>query len=84
MHAELARRKFALGRDAEALDSLGEALGCALDGGMNPMAARLFAEFAEHREALSLKERHYPQLARVLRSSGETDGADWCEARAGG
>jgi hypothetical protein len=82
VHAELARRHFALGNEAEALVSLADALGCALDGGMNPMAARLFSEFTEHRDALPLNRRHYPQLARVLRSRGESEGANWCDARA--
>ncbi len=81
VHAELARLCFASGDDMQGIDSATEAVRRALDGGMNSTAARLFEEFAAHRDRLALAPRHYAQLARVLRTRDAVEAAQWCEAR---
>ena len=82
VQAQLARCLLALDDNAAAHKSMARALALALDGGMNPSAAKLFAEFENYKAELALAPRHLAQLARVLRSVGDSDAADWCDEQA--
>lgn len=82
VHAELARQRLASGDLSSARDSVHQAIGLALDGGANPLAASLFTEFRDHLERDRFDERHRVALARVLRVHGDTAGGDWCDGTA--
>ncbi len=79
--AAVARARFALGQDANGVVAVGDAVRYALEGGMNPMAAKLLDEFRAHRDRLELSRRHLERLARVLEVRGDTEGARWCRDR---
>jgi hypothetical protein len=81
MHAaaELAR---ATGRLVEAQAHASEALRLALDGGMNPLAGRVFSAFADERERLQLERTHLQRLSAVMAHHGRDDLALWCRERA--
>ena len=79
--AELSRRLLAVGERRASLQVGSEALALALDGGMNPAAAALFDELAEHRDALVLAPHHLERLARVLEHHADPAGSAWCRAR---
>lgn len=72
VHAELARRHLALHQPVEARASVSHALALALDGGMNPMAAKLVSEFGSLREDLKLSATHAARLAKVLQAHPST------------
>jgi hypothetical protein len=81
VHAELARLHLAASDEALAIEHATRAIGLALDGGMNPTAARLFEEFAPLRDRFALSSGQYGQLARVLRAGEADEAADWCDGR---
>ncbi len=76
--AELARRHDALGHHDDAGRWAAEAIRLALDGGMNPMAAKLLAEFRVHRSALRLDSARRARLAGASQTAGDESGARWC------
>ena len=78
--AELARRCQAVGQEDAARRAAGEAIVLALDGGMNPMAARLLAEFRGYRDDLSLDDGQRRRLAGAAEASGDDSGAAWCRS----
>lgn len=78
--AEVARLHLALGDTKAGVAAGAEAIALALDGGMNPTAAKLFEELEAHRDALRLTPRHRELLARVLDHRQDISGAAWCRA----
>jgi len=76
--AELARRCQAVGQEDAARRAASEAIVLALDGGMNPMAARLLAEFKDYRDGLALDDGQRQRLAGAAEASGDDSGAAWC------
>jgi hypothetical protein len=80
VRGELARQLFAHAHP-EAPGVAGEAIALALDGGSNPLAARLLVEFFEHRDALSLPDTSLPRLAGAAEAAGHADAARWCRDR---
>ncbi len=83
VHAELARQRFASGNTESGSESVHRAIGLALDGGANPLAASLFKEFRDHLDRGRFEDRHRTALARVLRAHGNAAGGDWCDGAAG-
>lgn len=77
-----ARLQFELDH-ADAAATWSRALGLALDGGLNVLAAREFDRLAGKRERLELDRPHLLALARALAARGLDDDAAWCRARAG-
>ncbi len=82
VHVRVARCHHGLDEPEAAADALTRALRRALDGGMNPMAAQIFAEFDGLRDRLELGAQHLETLGRVLGQRGREDDAAWCAARA--
>ncbi|MEM6989794.1 MAG: hypothetical protein AAF721_04840 [Myxococcota bacterium] len=76
--AELSRRHAAVGNDDDAGRCASEAIALALDGGMNPMAAKLFKEFRDRREALTLSDAQRRRLAGAAETADDDSGAAWC------
>jgi hypothetical protein len=70
--AELVRRHLAVGDSESAWQALDRALVLALDGGMNPLAARLAAEFPERQAHLDLDDAYRVRLDRAIAASGGT------------
>lgn len=78
--AEVARRCTALERHDAAASNASDAIRLALDGGMNPMAAKLLAEFETYRDDFSLTTAHRERLAGAALAAGDVDAAAWCRA----
>jgi len=81
VHLRRARALLGAGDEATSGHAVTTALRCALDGGMNPMAATIFAEFESHRDTLDLEDRHLRILGKALAQHGHPDAAAWCEAQ---
>lgn len=79
--AELARLHGSAEREEEARKLAGEAIRLALDGGMNPVAASFFEEFAASRDHLGLDARLLERLALALDARGSDELASWCRAQ---
>lgn len=79
VRARIARTHLALDDAAAAAASVSHAIASALDGGMNPMAARLFVEFEALRDDVELSERHRTALTKTLRAHGHLEAAIACE-----
>lgn len=77
-----ARLQFELDH-ADAPATWSRALGLALDGGLNVLAAREFDRHAGKRERLELDRAHLLALGRALAARNLDDEAAWCRARAG-
>lgn len=76
-----ARLQFELDHP-DAATTWSRALGLALDGGLNVLAAREFDRHAGKRERLELDRAHLLALGRALAARGLDDDAAWCRARA--
>jgi hypothetical protein len=76
-----ARLQFELDHD-DAAATWSRALGLALDGGLNGLAAREYDRHAGKRERLTLDRAHMLALAKALAARGLDDEAAWCRARA--
>lgn len=76
--AEVARRHAAVGNTVQAQRHAGLSITLALDGGMNPMAAKLLAEFRAHRESFELSAAHRRRLAGAATANDDDSGAAWC------
>lgn len=82
VHAELARRRLALPDRPRAEESASLAIGFALDGGSNRLAARLYLELADLHDDLSLPEEKWQRLAGALEALGDEEAAKSCRAAA--
>jgi hypothetical protein len=82
VRSELARQLLASGDDAVAAQTAGEAIQLALDGGSNPLAARLLVEFFAHRDALGLQPASLRRLAGAAEAGGHHEAAAWCRGGA--
>ena len=78
--AEVSRRYRAVNDETRASSAAADAIALALDGGMNPMAAKLLAEFKDDREQFKLSAEHRARLAGAARAAGDESGAAWCMA----
>ncbi|MGH1346286.1 MAG: hypothetical protein ACRBN8_32265 [Nannocystales bacterium] len=83
VHLRRARALRAHGDTDTAANAVTTAVGFALDGGMNPMAATIFVEFEAMKEQLDLEARHLRTLGKALAQRGHTAQAQWCESRQG-
>ena len=81
VRSELARQLLVKGDEEAARAAMGEAIGLALDGGSNPLAARLLVEFFEHRDALDLPPASLRRLAGAVEAAGHPDEATWCRTQ---
>ncbi len=81
VRAELARQLLIKGDEEAARAAMAEAIAQALDGGSNPLAARLFVEFFEHRDALDLPPLSLRRLAGAVEAAGHPDAATWCRTQ---
>jgi tetratricopeptide (TPR) repeat protein len=79
--AAVARALLASGDHEEGMAQASRAIALALDGGMNPAAATMFEEVADHRDALSLAPHHLERLARILENRQDASGTAWCRIR---
>jgi len=81
--AEVSRRYRAMNDETRACTAAADAIALALDGGMNPMAAKLLAEFKSDRDKFKLSAEHRARLAGAARAAGDDSGAAWCKADLG-
>jgi hypothetical protein len=79
--AELARLHGSAGREEKARELAAESIRLALDGGMNPVAAAFFEEFAAARDHLGLDAPLLERLALALEARGSADLASWCRSQ---
>lgn len=82
VRAELARQLLVKGDETAAREAMGESIALALDGGSNPLAARLLVEFFAHRDAFALPAASLRRLAGAAETAGHDDAASWCRGRA--
>lgn len=80
--AELARLHQKRGAEQSTAKAASEAIALALDGGMNSVAGRVFADFESARPMLELEKRHWKGLAKVLEAREMEEETKWCLARA--
>ena len=69
------------GREKDAHELASEAIRLALDGGMNPVAASFFEEFAPSRDHFDLDDHLLERLALALDARGSDELATWCRAQ---
>ena len=81
VHLRRARALRASGDADAAAAAVTTAVGFALDGGMNPMAAAIFVEFEAMKDDLELEDRHVRILGKALAQRGHGAQAQWCESR---
>lgn len=79
--AELARLHRKREAPQAAARCASEAIALAVNGGMNAVAARTYAEFEGQRDLLELAPREWEALARVLEARDDPDAAAWARGR---